>query len=103
MYADQSRCCGPNPSGIVQTAPLPPDRLLGLTNGALNLTYYVDGGLIEGFGGHQVVLTTLVAPNGLQEGQSTTAFINTADLKACTVQAWALNPIAPAPPPLQEV
>ena len=71
FYANHSLCCSATaPNAIVQAAPLPVAAL----GGVLNLTVWVDGGVIEAFLGGKVI-TPLVAPDvaaGAPEARVTT-------------------------------
>ena len=88
FYADHTRCCSAaSRSPIVQAAPLPVAAL----GAALNMTVFVDGGLIEAFLGGRVI-TPLVAPNssaGLPAARVTTV-IETTGAVDCSVDSWQL-------------
>ena len=85
FYADHSSCCAA-PNTIVQRAPLS-SAMLGQR---MELSVFVDGGLIEAFLGGRVI-TPLVAPDadaGAPADRVTTV-TNTAGV-TCTVASWQL-------------
>jgi len=87
FYVDHAKCCSATPSSILQTAPL----AIGALGPALNLSVYVDGGLIEAFLGGKVI-TPLVAPDpaaGLPP-QRTTSVVETSGGVSCHVESWQL-------------
>ena len=89
FYADHSHCCAAFlPNVIVQRAPLP----LPMLGAALNLTLFVDGGLIEAFLGGRVI-TPLVAPDVAAGGapeERVSRVVNTAPGVSCSAESWQL-------------
>ena len=87
FYADHTWCCSATPHAVVQAAPLPRAAL----GGALNLTVFVDGSIIEAFLGGRVI-TPLVSPDpaaALPEARVTT-LVETSRGVGCRVESWQL-------------
>ena len=87
FYADHSKCCNAS-RPIVQRAPLP----LAMLGPVLNLTLYVDGGLLEAFLAGRVI-TPLVAPDVAAGGPPdarVSSIINTAPGVSCSAESWKL-------------
>jgi len=87
FYVDHSHCCSATPRALLQTAPLPVANL----GSSLNMTVYVDGGLIESFLKGKVI-TPLVAPDplaALPEARVTTV-LETSGGVTCSVESWQL-------------
>ena len=87
FYADHSKCCNAS-RPLVQRAPLP----LAMLGPVLNLTLYVDGGLLEAFLAGRVI-TPLVAPDVAAGGPPdarVSSIINTAPGVSCSAESWKL-------------
>jgi beta-fructofuranosidase len=87
FYADHSKCCNAS-NTIVQRAPLP----LAMLGPVLNLTLYVDGGLLEAFLAGRVI-TPLVAPDVAAGGPPdarVSSIVNTAPGVSCSAESWRL-------------
>lgn len=87
FYADHSKCCNTS-NTIVQRAPLP----LAMLGPVLNLTLYVDGGLLEAFLAGRVI-TPLVAPDVAAGGPPdarVSSIVNTAPGVSCSAESWRL-------------
>jgi len=87
FYVDHGYCCSATPNQIVQQAPMPAASL----GGSLNLTVYVDGGLIEAFLGGKVI-TPLVAPDpsaGMPDDRASFGFDSSGGV-TCDLESWQL-------------
>lgn len=89
FYADHSKCCA-GANTIVQRAPLPVAAMAG--GDVLELTVFVDGGLIEAFASDIAVISPLVAPDaaaGAPDDRTTTTFSEINSLQ-CTTTSYKL-------------
>ena len=88
FYADHSACCS-KPNAIVQRAPLPASQL----GPVFSITAFVDGGLIEAFGGGKVI-TPLVAPDptqGAPEDRISSITNSANPAVTCALESWELK------------
>jgi beta-fructofuranosidase len=92
LYVDHSRCCAaPSPTPIVQRASLPAASLAG-SGDVLNLTVFVDGGLIEAFASERVAITALVSPDerAAKPGERRTEAFSSAKGVECAASSWGM-------------
>lgn len=98
LYTDHTHCCQA-PNTVVQRAPTPRASLAA--DGLVNITVFVDGGLVESFLNGRVTITALVSPDpaaGSPESRMN-VFVSSAVGVDCSVQAWQLYPLPPPRPP----
>jgi sucrose-6-phosphate hydrolase SacC (GH32 family) len=91
LYADHTHCCAAS-NAIVQRAPL---RVGDMASGgdSLEISLFVDGGLIESFAANLVAITTLVSPDertATPFERTTTTFSEISTLK-CTTESYMLS------------